>query len=469
MISVRRRVLLLMAVLVAAGSAPTAFAQDAPNGFDIQLFNPMPSQQFNFLGSSAARVMPGGSYEGGFILNYAKDPLVVRSQDDDRIANLVEYNLTANLLLSFGIADRLEVGLDVPITIAQDGDRSTSLDPYEIQGNAGPGDVRLIPKLLLYSMATENDPTGLGLVFLADIYMQVGDAAEYQGEGLRVRPRLAVDWAFANGTRVGLNLGYMARPENQILNVEINDLVTLGVAADVVLTEDWHLVPEIETRFGVGIDSLDSEELPSEALLAVRYFTPVSGLMAELGAGTGIVAGVGVPDYRIFGGLTYARIPVGDTDGDGLKDDVDACPADPEDADDFDDSDGCPDLDNDQDGVLDSEDVCMNDPEDVDAFEDTDGCPDPDNDGEGIPDAQDSCPDESEDFDGFQDTDGCPDPDNDGDGFLDTVDQCPMEAENLNNFEDTDGCPDEEPSVVVVPCVSLQLPDNVYYDTGSDV
>ncbi|MEZ4470542.1 MAG: OmpA family protein [bacterium] len=49
-----------------------------------------------------------------------------------------------------------------------------------------------------------------------------------------------------------------------------------------------------------------------------------------------------------------------DTDGDGLVDADDRCPADPEDVDDFQDHDGCPDLDNDGDGVADAQDWCPN-------------------------------------------------------------------------------------------------------------
>ena len=86
----------------------------------------------------------------------------------------------------------------------------------------------------------------------------------------------------------------------------------------------------------------------------------------------------------------------GDRDGDGLTDDVDKCPDDPEDFDGNDDSDGCPDPDNDRDGILDVDDLCPNDPEDKDNFEDADGCPDPDNDRDRILDRDDKCPNEPE-------------------------------------------------------------------------
>ena len=104
--------------------------------------------------------------------------------------------------------------------------------------------------------------------------------------------------------------------------------------------------------------------------------------------------------------------------------------------------------DRDGDGIPDNLDKCPDEPEDKDGFQDEDGCPDLDNDGDGIPDALDKCPNEPEDKDGFQDEDGCPDPDNDNDGIPDARDKCPNEPETFNNYKDDDGCPDEVPAEV---------------------
>jgi OOP family OmpA-OmpF porin len=155
--------------------------------------------------------------------------------------------------------------------------------------------------------------------------------------------------------------------------------------------------------------------------------------------------------YKEFGRKSPEKAaPSGpkDTDGDGIPDDVDKCPNEPEDKDGFQDADGCPDPDNDNDGIPDAQDKCPNEAEDKDGFQDQDGCPDPDNDGDGIPDAQDKCPNEAEDKDGFQDQDGCPDPDNDGDGVPDAQDKCPDQPETKNGYQDEDGCPDEIPAKV---------------------
>lgn len=82
--------------------------------------------------------------------------------------------------------------------------------------------------------------------------------------------------------------------------------------------------------------------------------------------------------YKEFGRKEAPKAPEGpkDSDGDGIPDDVDKCP---------------------------------NEPEDKDGFQDADGCPDPDNDQDGIPDKQDKCPDQPETKNGYQDEDGCPD------------------------------------------------------------
>jgi len=134
-----------------------------------------------------------------------------------------------------------------------------------------------------------------------------------------------------------------------------------------------------------------------------------------------------------------------DLDGDGLADEVDHCPGDPEDFDDFEDEDGCPEPDNDHDGIPDDHDDCPNVPEDKDGVADGDGCPENQNgdrDGDGMADSVDRCPDDPEDMDGFEDADGCPDADNDGDGILDVDDLCPNDPEVFNGVADDDGCPD---------------------------
>jgi outer membrane protein OmpA-like peptidoglycan-associated protein len=86
--------------------------------------------------------------------------------------------------------------------------------------------------------------------------------------------------------------------------------------------------------------------------------------------------GQSAPTGAALPGLSGELAQIKDRDGDGIPDELDKCPDEPEDKDGFEDEDGCPDPDNDKDGIPDKADACPNEPETVNGFEDEDGCPD---------------------------------------------------------------------------------------------
>jgi len=143
------------------------------------------------------------------------------------------------------------------------------------------------------------------------------------------------------------------------------------------------------------------------------------------------------------------RLSSKDSDGDGVKDKVDACVNSPGSAA----TNGCPD--NDGDGVKNSEDLCP----DLAGLAGDRGCPD--SDGDSIVDFEDACPyvAGSREFKGCSDSDGdkipdvsdaCPEvkgssategcPDDDGDGIKNSVDLCPAFA----GTSEFGGCPDSD-------------------------
>jgi outer membrane protein OmpA-like peptidoglycan-associated protein len=135
-----------------------------------------------------------------------------------------------------------------------------------------------------------------------------------------------------------------------------------------------------------------------------------------------------------------------DSDGDGIPDDIDACPDKPEDHKGADSAaeDGCPEPpDRDGDGIPDAEDACPDVPGVRSDDPKKNGCP-ADRDGDGIPDAQDACPD----VPGVRSSDpkknGCP-PDRDEDGIPDAQDACP----------DVKGSPDPDPKKNGCPHVTV--------------
>ena len=145
-----------------------------------------------------------------------------------------------------------------------------------------------------------------------------------------------------------------------------------------------------------------------------------TGVTATLAAGTGLVAGIGAPSFRIAAAVGWRSTgEPPDWDLDGLPDEDDPCPQEAEDVDGYQDHDGCIDPDNDRDGILDEDDECPDQSEDTDNVDDEDGCPGFDNDHDGLLDVDDQCPTDY----GPPQTLGCPD--RDGDRVPDSEDDCP--------------------------------------------
>ena len=128
----------------------------------------------------------------------------------------------------------------------------------------------------------------------------------------------------------------------------------------------------------------------------------------------------------MFGGKKEVVIPevVSDMDGDGIADEMDACPTIPG----LEAFMGCPDTDND--GIQDSKDACPEYP----GLKELDGCPDTD--GDGISDAEDQCPNIA----GLKENNGCPAVDTDNDGVIDKDDACPDVPGSIL----LKGCPDTD-------------------------
>ena len=162
-----------------------------------------------------------------------------------------------------------------------------------------------------------------------------------------------------------------------------------------------------------------------------RYLQFSAGLRANLGKPKD-TDGDGVSDKKDKCPATPTGVKVDatgcplDRDGDGVADYQDKCP----DAKGLAALQGCPDLD--ADGVADADDKCPNTP--AGTAVDATGCP-LDADGDKVADANDKCPNTPA---GVQvDANGCP-LDKDGDGVADSQDRCPDRAGPASN----QGCPE---------------------------
>lgn len=138
----------------------------------------------------------------------------------------------------------------------------------------------------------------------------------------------------------------------------------------------------------------------------------------------------------VWAGISYDKwnaklvTSIPDTDGDGVKDDVDKCASTPAGL--IVDATGCP-MDSDKDGVFDGKDTCPNTIQGTPV--DASGCP-LDDDKDGVSNNIDKCANTPSGL--AIDAEGCP-LDGDKDGVFDTNDQCPDTL--LGVFVDSKGCP----------------------------
>jgi outer membrane protein OmpA-like peptidoglycan-associated protein len=545
----RKHVFGLALTTVLLGVAWPAQAQLKTGSVDLQLFRPA-SDSKGYFTLNGAQVLAPLDFSFGLVSTIAWKPLQLKGSVDVRgnptnsavtVNNLITTTLQGAMGLIQGDHLGLQVGLVLPIVVLTgEGTPPDVRDPGSPNGDhhyqmdaQGIGDLVIHPKIRLINPSRKK----IGVSLLPSMVLPTGDKNHFMGEGQFIfQPSAVVDanWGRFGVLRTAINVGARIRTKGVSTFVD-NDtsflrpvLTVPGPAVNPNTRQGIKVGNEILAGFGVAwglvpfrfdlvgevyaFEGLNSKKIAAdgsessmkpggEAIAGIKLYLAANSFF-EAGGGYQIIpSSYGAAKGRLFIGFIFEP-GMGDRDGDGIKDDVDKCPDDPEDWDGFEDEDGCPDPDNDKDGIPDELDACPNEPEtfngykdedgcpdgvvrdrdgdgipddvdkcpdqpeDFDGFEDEDGCPDPDNDKDGIPDKVDLCPNDPEDFDGFEDEDGCPDPDNDHDRIPDKLDKCPNEPETYNGFEDEDGCPDK--GLVIVRRGKLEIMDKIYFETDKD-
>jgi outer membrane protein OmpA-like peptidoglycan-associated protein len=369
----------------------------------------------------------------GLGLSYANDPLVLRRTDGTE-TTVVGSMVGASLMggYNFGGKARLDVAVPTYPSVNVQGTGQFAL-----------GDVRLGALVPLVSY----DEEGTGVAVTPYVTLPTGDTAAFVtdgglGGGLVASvggQRGKLGWT----VDAGVDLGKSAT----LGRTTTGSGVDAGAGVSYRVADAFLLGAELDQRLNLA-SSESSAGNPLEGHVYGTY-GECRGLFATGGLGTGIVAGVGSPDVRVVAALGWraAECGPGDTDEDGITDDVDQCIEQPEDFDGFEDTDGCPE-DDDRDGVADADDACLREP----GPKETGGCPDAD--GDGLADRNDSCPNDP----GPEDLGGCPD--RDGDRFLDKDDACPDEPGGKGS---KNGCP-----VVILTKKAIQITDKVLFETDGD-
>jgi outer membrane protein OmpA-like peptidoglycan-associated protein len=408
----------LLACAATAADDPTA------RGFDPDPVRWGLGLERAFAVDSAVPAKPG-TLGAELLLQYERGLLTLTVGGET--SDLVEYRLRGDLLATYALG-RFELGLDLPVVLAQQADFSLLTSA----GVTGPlvapvasttlGDLRVGGKTVLLDPA--RSPVGVAALLVLNL--PTGDPHAFTSDGFMVVPSAVVTGRIGR-LRLDGQLGYAFRGEGQYLQLVVTSGLTYGAAASFELPAWWRLdrwraIAELTGGWPSGASgAADRYRAPLSARAGLRA-TVWRDLAVELGGGAGLGDhGYGRESWRVFLGVSWTREPP-DRDHDGVPDAQDACP-------------------------------------DVPGPKEQRGCPNPDVDGDGVPNDVDQCPNDP----GPAELDGCPD--RDGDGIPDREDRCPDKPGPAQN----DGCPvaQEEP-VVEIETERLSLKDAITFDTGKD-
>jgi outer membrane protein OmpA-like peptidoglycan-associated protein len=360
-----QRLTLSILVCVLAGHSGAAWA----DGLDAERFTPAVGAEGGFALEHPSVPFHLG-WGLGVFLDLANDPVVEANEGGDVLRRPLSTAASLDLLGAVGLFGWAELGVHLPLQIWYEGDDYPT-GGTNLSASAGPGDLRLVPKLVLLRTGSAARHTVLSLA--VPTTLPTGDDEALRGAGgVTVEPRLLLAFHL-DQLGVLLNAGYRWRAQHPP-TLPWGDEIGLGLGISYDVSPDTLIVRgEVFGGKQVGTE-VEGADFPLEALAGVEYWLGSWGLHG--GGALGLTDGIGEPDFRLVLGVRYRhRVP----ERHGLAD-----------------SDG--------DGVVDKDDAAPEEPEDEDGFQDGDGRPEPDNDGDGIPDDDDECPELS----GEPDREGCP-------------------------------------------------------------
>ena len=438
----KRRLLLSLALLAGVGATSQRAEAQEP-GYAASVFEPSERGSDWFTNES-------NDYRGklrlavGAVGDYSYRGLIGSLNPDGTVrASVLRNQMLVHTGASLVIADRLRLGVSVPVQLYADGHPATvngiTYDPSKQDQSIG--DIRTSMDLRIAGEYGEAISVAIG----ASLFIPIGQRDQFTGDDVtRFAPHLNVA-GDAGMFAYALRGGYELRPLRvTYIDTRLGSTITFGGAAGLRFADKRILVgPEVYGRTGVSdADGPAAHDTPIEILMGA-HFNVASGFRINMGAGTFLDHGFGAAVARgLFGLEWFPDAEKPDRDKDGVYDDEDACPDtagvrtnDPK-------TNGCPPPppDRDGDGVPDAVDACPDVPGVKTDDPKTNGCP-PDRDGDGILDKDDACPDVPGIKTDDPKTNGCPDTDRDKDGIPNDVDACPDQAGPKSEDPKTTGCP----------------------------
>ncbi len=440
------------------GAASPAAAQSSIGGYALNQFEAAPAGD-PFFGVTSPLVVGHLVPRAAALFDYAQAPLRLLAADGTA-TEIVSSQGFLRVDASFALWDRLLVSADMPFALLQSGNDPGGAVGFNVPTSAGVGDLRIGLRGRLFG--DRSGPFAVGLEGF--VFAPTAPAGTYQGEGaVRGAARALFGGRLNLGVPFVWNLG--AGAHLRASDNPSSFTWGAGVAA-LLLDEKLQIGPEAYGSVALSDKSpLTTERVivdtPStanaEILLGARF--RVWDLQIGAAGGPGLTAAIGTPQFRVIGMLAWVPQPaatgkgvegsngavgkndIKDADGDGFRDDVDACPNEKGELQGDPMRDGCPLADKDKDGILDVDDACP-------ALAGTrrpdvtkNGCPD-DKDGDGVYDPVDACAEQKGSPSQDPKLNGCP-IDSDGDGVFDDVDACPSVKGAADKNAKFNGCTED--------------------------
>ncbi|HEX4448931.1 MAG TPA: OmpA family protein, partial [Polyangiaceae bacterium] len=341
--------------LLAAGNA--ARAQSAPsqnaiaaansNGFDTHLFRPAMDSKGLFT-VNGTDILGAKDFSLGLVLDLGHN--LLRTTDPDH-GRLIDYSFQGTLQFNYGIANQVVVGIDLPVDLTSGGQLSDTQSANTYANKWGPQQLDFQGPAYIAAHAKwriTKVEHGFGLA----VGLEVGDgfltaAANAQADpGFWYWPQLMIERRFGSTGqfRLAANGGFRGHlPSDTTLplregNFKDGNLFTYGGGVSWRVLESLDLVAETYGTYLLQSDAGTDVKPSNEVVGGIKLFTQRNSYLM-IGGGARYTGGFEAADSRVFLGFIFEP-SIGDRDGDGIKDDVDKCPDDPEDFDGFQDADG---------------------------------------------------------------------------------------------------------------------------------
>jgi outer membrane protein OmpA-like peptidoglycan-associated protein len=378
-------------LLLALGLSTAASAQPDTR-FNIQLFRPSGAPQ-DLVVVGQSRPLSHATVAGGPYFSYSLNPLTLVPEGGNlEKISLVGNRLQLDVMASVGLFDWAEVGVDMPLILAQGGQN------LEVIGTEGSvesfvlGDLRLTGKVAVPGLRRPAEGKGLGAAVTFNVSFPTGAQEAFAGDGeLTWSPGLIVDYRFGNGLLLALNGGFWKRPDRVFSGASVGDMMPFGVGAEMPIVRGSGITAVGMVHGAVGLQKLPDEprQVPAEFLLGLRWYSS-TGLTFTFGGGAGCGCSLASPSLSFFSSIIW--IPAKTREWEALERFKDPQPPPPPPP---------PPVDPDGDSVIGEGDKCP----DVAGPVGNAGCPDTDQDGDGVVDRLDKCPDQPA---GRRGRDGCP-------------------------------------------------------------